>query len=135
MLNHIPHYCLPYQQMKPYICIYSHPFPDHICWWWSIKILPNRPIFKNNSVCWTLSISLTHHLQCPFQKLHNLLHIIMFILSLGKFSSCLISWNIEKREGIIWCGSPTSQICINSWRLMGVHFHSFGNKCIILVHK
>ena len=44
MPPHIPQYQPSYQSMKPLLWFYTPNFPPQLCFYWSIKILPNLPI-------------------------------------------------------------------------------------------
>ena len=42
--------------------------------------------------------------------------------------------NIENR-GIVFCGTPISQICTKPWKIMVRNYHPSGNKLISLYHE
>ena len=86
-----------------------------------------------NLVCWPLSISPNNPISRSLQKLNNVLHIIIFIFPLGKFSNWLLFWNIKKGGYNMICHT-TGQIFINPWKVAYENYHTYGTKWITLTH-
>ena len=75
----IAQYSLPYQSVQHPLWIYRQTFPPHLCILWVIKIIPKRPIQKTDFVCWPISPPHTTPIYYPPKKLHNILHINIFL--------------------------------------------------------
>ena len=125
MIYCIAHYSFTYQSIKPSLWLYRRPFPPNLCCWWAIKILLNRQTKNTRFVCWPLYLPPTTNIVCPIHKTYNMIHLLIFIFSSGKWFNSLLYWNIENM-GIIWCGKSTRQICINLWKVTGRNFHNYG---------
>ena len=80
----ITYYSIPYQSMKPPIWMCIHPFPPHLCCWWSIKIIYYWQRYNTNCFCLALYIPPTNTIICFPHKLHNILHSIIYISPSGE---------------------------------------------------